>query len=221
MSETNQNREATFYVAIGVATRNKPHRASGEFFWFEERISIQWHGRFKVYCDKLEDIHAGMISFGLYDDAYEVFDKDNRNVLYQSPIVIEYVEDQKTKRENQKKKAEARLKDFNELPLVIKEWQFGVVTIKLTRTKGVFNRDSGYRIRSDIEYEVYHKGVLLPDEHIMPRNYITSDGKVQAKKFRREMRRGVVAEHVEYILPKLKEMFTAHKEFYSYWVRRR
>jgi len=211
MSETNQNKEATFQVSIGVATRRKPFGSE------EEQIYIQWHGRIKVFCDKLEDIHAGMISLGLDDDAYEVFDKNGNDVLYRSPIVTEYVDDQDAKRAKWEKDAHDLLAAFNELPLLIKEWSFGDLVIKLTRTKGEFNRDSGLRLRSNVDFDIYVKGMLLPDEGIRPYEYITSDGRLQAKKFRSWNSISLFKDYFDVVIPKLKEMNDAKRKFRAKW----
>lgn len=209
MSEKQSKKEATFKVVFGTATRRIPIGSE------EEEIYMQWHGRVGVFSDSMTDIRQAMELLGL--DTYEILDTAGRQVLWRSPTIIEYVEQRDAKKAKWEKEAHDLLAAFNELPLLIQEWKFGDLVIKLTRTKGEFNKNSGLRIRSDVDFVIYENERLLHGEGIRTEDYISSDGKILAKKFRSWNSISLFKDYFDVVIPKLKEMYDAENKFRAKW----
>ena len=201
-------KEITYKITTGEAERRMNYSR-------KEELYISYHGQTSVFSD-IDAIHEAMKLLGI--DVYIINDKEGWKSIWRSPIIEEKEAMDKAERDKAYKEAYERLEEFNKIPPVIKEWIFGDdLVIKLTRTVGDINPpQSGTRILSWLSFEILENGVKK-NNRFDPGSYISSNNRVLAKNFRNWNKYGTIGDHIEEIIPKLKEMVDTYKEFSRKW----
>jgi hypothetical protein len=170
----------------------------------------------------LDKIHEAMGLLGFANTPYKVQEGDgwgSNKVLFIDPKLIAIDNRLAEKRANNLKDMQAKADEFNKLPIVVQEWNFGEgYSLKMMRTEAKFNPSySTNRIGGGVSVHLF-KNDKDETQYWYISRYISQDGKVLKKAFNEGMKYTITSETVrEAVIGKLKEIYEAEKTFSQKW----
>jgi len=178
---------------------------------------------FEVEVDNIEKIKQALQLLNI--EAWEICEKGlGGKVLERSQLLI----DQEARLNKARDEHNAKMIQLNEeitnLPSILQTWQFGDFTIELKRSPAEYDPNYSSKLRVSLTFQLSRANKPIRD-HFFPTDYITSDGKVQSKKFLtdfghiindRDLALTKAGEEIaKAMLEKLKEMKETREKFKS------
>lgn len=134
----------------------------------------------KVYQSDIEKVKQALDLLGIKAWRIQTSEGFGTDIEI-SPLVKEVERRQKEESDKHNAKMRKLASEFNKLPNILKTWKFRDIIIVLKRGEAKYDPSQSRHVNAAVEYRIKFK--KSGDYYFNPKEWITSDGKVQKKKF--------------------------------------